>query len=218
MSVWKSLRNAIGVGARGLVYLITGTIVVSLVITMVTAGHVWAFARQDDRDQADAILVLGAAQYNGTPSKWFAARLDHAAELYAEGVAPVVVTVGGKQDGDAYTEAQAGSMYLREKGIPDAVIIEINEGSDTLGSAEAFGELAATNGWKSTVVVTDPAHSLRATDMVRGQKVSAHASPTRTGPAVSGREAQFKSILHETGGLLYYRVTRQGGSDYTVKD
>lgn len=218
MTVWKNLGTAVGVGLRGLIYMIVGTIVVSLTIALVTAGHVWAFARQDDRDRADTILVLGAAQYNGRPSKWFAARLDHAAELYRQGVAPRVVTVGGKLDGDAYTEAQAGAMYLRDQGVPEASVTEINEGSDTLESAEAFGTLASTEGWGSTVVVTDPAHSLRATDMVRDQGMSAHASPTRTGPAVSGRDAQVSSILHETGGLLYYRVTRQGAGDYTVSD
>lgn len=218
MTVWKNLGSAVGAGIRGLLYMIVGTIVVALVITLVTAGHVWAYARQDDRSEADTILVLGAAQYNGTPSNWFAARLDHAADLYNDGVAPRIVTVGGKLDGDAYTEAEAGAMYLEDKGVPASDISTIVHGSDTLESAELFGDEADEEGWGSVVVVTDPAHSLRATDMVRDQGVSAHASPTRTGPAVSGRQAQLDSILHETGGLLYYRVTRNGGGDYTVKE
>lgn len=218
MTVWRNLGNAIGVGLRGLIYMIVGTVVVSLVIALATAGHVWAYARQDNRGHADTILVLGAAQYNGTPSQWFAARLDHAAELYRDGVAPRIVTVGGKLDGDAYTEAQAGAKYLEDKGIPGVGITAVDGGSDTLESAELFGQRAEQEGWGSTVVVTDPAHSLRATDMVRDQGISAHSSPTRTGPAVSGREAQIDSILHETGGLLYYRVTREGGGDYTVKE
>ncbi|AGP30490.1 hypothetical protein A606_04205 [Corynebacterium terpenotabidum Y-11] len=203
---------------RGLLYMIAGTIVVSLIITFVTAAHVWAYARQDDRSTADTILVLGAAQYNGTPSRWFAARLDHAAELYEDGVAPRIVTVGGKLEGDAYTEAESGSMYLQDKGIPEADITEVPEGNDTLESAEAFGQVADEKGWGSTVIVTDPAHSLRATEMVRDQGLSAHSSPTRTGPAVSGRQAQFTSILHETGGLLYWRITRSSGGDYTVEE
>ena len=103
MTVWKNLGSAVGAGIRGLLYMIVGTIVVALVITLVTAGHVWAYARQDDRSEADTILVLGAAQYNGTPSNWFAARLDHAADLYNDGVAPRIVTVGGMLAGDAYT-------------------------------------------------------------------------------------------------------------------
>lgn len=218
MTVWKNLGSAVGAGIRGLLYMIVGTIVVALVITLVTAGHVWAYARQDDRGEADTILVLGAAQYNGTPSNWFAARLDHAADLYNDGVAPRIVTVGGKLDGDVYTEAEAGERYLEDKGVPASDISTIVHGSDTLESAELFGDEADKEGWGSVVVVTDPAHSLRATDMVRDQGVSAHASPTRTGPAVSGRQAQLDSILHETGGLLYYRVTRNGGDDYTVKE
>ncbi|AWT26525.1 MULTISPECIES: YdcF family protein [Corynebacterium] len=218
MTVLRTLGSMLGAGIRGLLYMITGTVVVALLIAVVTAGHVWAYARQDDQGRADTILVLGAAQYNGTPSKWFAARLDHAADLYASGVAPRIVTVGGKLAGDAYTEAQAGASYLEGRGVPASDISAVGEGSDTLESAVAFADTAESQGWGSTVVVTDPAHSLRATEMVRDQGVSAHASPTRTGPAVSGREAQLDSILHETGGLLYYRVTRNSGGDYTVND
>ncbi|WP_297005368.1 YdcF family protein [uncultured Corynebacterium sp.] len=218
MTVWKNLGRAVGAGIRGFLYMTVGTVVVSLVIALVTAGHVWAYARQDNRTRADAILVLGAAQYNGTPSKWFAARLDHAADLYDDGVAPRIVTVGGKLDGDAYTEAEAGAMYLADKGVPASSLSTIDHGSDTLESAELFGEEAGDRGWGSVVVVTDPAHSLRATDMVRDQGITAHASPTRTGPAVSGRESQIDSILHETGGLLYYRITRNGGGDYMVQE
>lgn len=218
MTVVKTLGRAAGAGVRGLLYMITGTVVIALVIALVTAGHVWAYARQDHRGDADTILVLGAAQYNGTPSKWFAARLDHAADLYDAGVAPRIVTVGGKLEGDAYTEAQAGAMYLEDKGVPAADITAVGEGNDTLESAVAFGDTAEDKGWGSSVVVTDPAHSLRATEMVRDQGLSAHASPTRTGPAVSGRDSQIDSILHETGGLLYYRVTRDSGGDYTVSD
>lgn len=196
--------------------MLVGTVVVALVITLATAAHVWAYARQDDRSTADTILVLGAAQYNGTPSKWFAARLDHAAELYEQGVAPHITTIGGKLEGDVFTEAQAGAGYLRERGIPHEAITEVNEGMDTKGSAEAFVPVSEQNGWDTVVVVTDPNHSLRATNMVGDKGITAHASPTRSGPAVSSRSEQLDAIIHETGGMLYYRVTEKGGGDYTV--
>jgi uncharacterized SAM-binding protein YcdF (DUF218 family) len=217
-TIGSTAGRTIGAGIRGLIYMVTGTVVIALVITLATAAHVWAYARQDNRTDADTILVLGAAQYNGTPSKWFAARLDHAAELYRQGVAPHITTIGGKLEGDAYTEAEAGATYLREKGIPDDAITEVNEGADTLGSAEAFAPVAKENGWGTVLVVTDPNHSLRATNMVGGEGLVAHASPTRQGPAVSSRKEQLDAIIHETGGLLFYRATEEGGGDYTVDE
>ncbi|MDN5582214.1 MAG: YdcF family protein [Corynebacterium sp.] len=207
-----------GAGIRGLIYMVVGTVVIAIVLTLATAAHVWAYARQDDRTQADTILVLGAAQYNGTPSQWFAARLDHAVDLYEEGVSAHITTIGGKLEGDVYTEAEAGADYLREQGVPDEAITEINEGADTLGSAEAFAPVAEENGWDRVLVVTDPNHSLRATSMVGDQGVDAHASPTRQGPAVSSRKEQLDAIIHETGGLMYYRATEEGGGDYTVDE
>lgn len=83
-----------------------------------TAFRVWQVARIDDTRPADAIVVLGAAQYSGTPSSVFEARLEQAYKLYKRGVAPQIITVGGKQEGDEYTEAASGKMYLTDRGIP----------------------------------------------------------------------------------------------------
>ncbi|WP_291478926.1 YdcF family protein [Corynebacterium sp.] len=217
-TIGSTAGRTVGAGIRGLIYMIIGTVVIALVITLATAAHVWAYARQDNRADADTILVLGAAQYNGTPSQWFAARLDHAAELYRQGVSSHITTIGGKLEGDVYTEAEAGAAYLRDKGVPGDAITEVNEGMDTLGSAEAFAPVAKENGWDEVLVVTDPNHSLRATNMVGDQGMVAHASPTRQGPAVSSRKEQLDAIIHETGGLLYYRATEEGGGDYTVDE
>ena len=199
---------------RSFVYVVIGTVLVAAVIATATAAHVWAYARQDAHPASDTIFVLGAAQYDGEPSKWLQARLDQAADLYEEGVAPTIVTVGGSQDGDRYTEAQAGKMYLvDERGVPSDAVVELNTGVDTLTSAEAFGQLAQESGWQSSVVVTDPGHSLRATRMVEDQGITAEGSPTRQGPSVSSRAAQVSSILHETGGLLFYEgVERERGN------
>jgi uncharacterized SAM-binding protein YcdF (DUF218 family) len=218
MKAARTMGSAFGTAVRGAIYMIAGTIVVALIITLATAGHVWAYARQDDRSDADTILVLGAAQYNGTPSQWFAARLDHAVDLYEDGVAPSITTIGGKLEDDDYTEAEAGAQYLLDQGIPEDAVTQINEGMDTLGSAEAFKPVAEDNGWNSVAVVTDPNHSLRATGMVGDQGFDAHASPTRKGPAVSSRSEQLNAIIHETGGMIYYRITDEGGGDYTVDE
>ena len=218
MNVGRTIGSTLGAAVRGAIYMIIGTIVVGLVITLAMAGNVWAYARQDNRDAADTILVLGAAQYNGTPSQWFAARLDHAYELYEDGVSDSITTIGGKLEGDVYTEAQSGAQYLRDKGVPEEAITSIGEGMDTLGSAEAFAPVAEEKGWESVAVVTDPNHSLRATNMIGDQGFDAHASPTRQGPAVSSRSEQINAIIHETGGMIYYRITDEGAGDYTVDE
>ena len=203
----RFLSQGIGWIVRSIVYLVFGTLLVAALIATATAAHVWYFARQDNHDHANTIFVLGAAQYDGRPSEWLAARLQHAADLYEEGVAPTIVTVGGKREGDRFTEAQAGKDYLvNTLDVPSNAVVEVNEGVDTLTSAEAFATMARDNGWTSAVVVTDPAHSLRATRMVQDQGIIAWGSPTRQGPSVATRSAQFNSILHETGGMLYYEV------------
>src|SRR3954464_11087966 len=83
-----------------------------------TSLAIWWIARQDSHPRSDAIVVLGSAQYNGVPSSIFEARLEHAVALYRDGVAPVVVTVGGKKAGDQFTEAEAGRDYLAKAGVP----------------------------------------------------------------------------------------------------
>ena len=214
----KRTTRAVGSAFFGILssvfYLVFGVLFCAAIIATSTATHVWMHARGDDRSPADTIFVLGAAQYNGVPSKWFAARLDHAAELYRDGVAPTIVTVGGNKIGDAYTEAISGKNYLEDKyGIPDSAIVAIETGTDTLTSAQAFGRQADTYGWSSSVVVSDGNHSLRSTKMVEDQGFDAWSSPTRTGPSLGTRTEQFKTIIRETGGLLFYEVAekREGG-------
>ena len=105
-----------------------------------TAFRVWQVARITDLDHANAIAVLGAAQYTGVPSSVFAARLDQAAALYNAGIAPTIVTVGGKQEGDLYTEAASGKAYLMDQGIPGDAIVALETGSDTLGSIDSIAD------------------------------------------------------------------------------
>src|SRR5215212_11513280 len=102
-----------------------------------TALAIWWNARQDSRPTSDAIVVLGSAQYNGVPSSIFEARLEHAIALYEDGVAPTIVTVGGKADGDQFAEAEAGRDYLANSGIPADALLAVPEGGDTLQSMRA---------------------------------------------------------------------------------
>lgn len=185
-----------------------GGLLVALLVVTGTAFRVWQVARTDDRSQADVIVVLGAAQYNGEPSPIFQARLSHAKDLYDEGVAKYVVTTGGNKEGDAYTEADAGARWLNDEGVPRAATIAVAEGSDTLGSLEAVADEVNDRGMSSVVVVSDPWHSLRARTMAEDVGLDAWTSPTHTGPIVQTRETQLKYIWRETRALLYYRVAK----------
>jgi uncharacterized SAM-binding protein YcdF (DUF218 family) len=199
------------VGVRllgGLVGRVIGTLVLAAALVVVsTAGAVWWKARQDARQHSDAIVVLGSAQYNGQPSSIFAARLDHARKLYGEGVAPVIVTVGGKRAGDVYTEAGAGRNWLAAEGVPARALVAVEEGDDTLHSMQDVAAVFRQKGWHTAVLVTDPPHAMRAERMADDSGIDAASSPTRQGPAVETRNTQFVYIVRETAAYLVYRVT-----------
>jgi uncharacterized SAM-binding protein YcdF (DUF218 family) len=179
---------------------------VLLVVTS-TALAIWWTARQDSRPGSDAILVLGSAQYNGVPSSIFEARLEHAIALYEDGVAPVIVTVGGKADGDQFAEAEAGQQYLADAGIPDDALLAVPQGGDTLESIRAVSTAFTERGWSSAVLVSDPWHAMRAERMAEDVGLDAESSPTRQGPVVQTRATQFRYILRETAAYLLYRAT-----------
>jgi uncharacterized SAM-binding protein YcdF (DUF218 family) len=192
----------------GLVTRVIGAAVLAFVLLVVsTALAIWWTARQDSRPGSDAIVVLGSAQYNGVPSSIFEARLEHAVKLYEDGVAPVVVTVGGKKAGDEFTEAEAGRDYLAENGIPADALLAVPTGVDTLESMRAVASTFRDRGWSSAVLVSDPWHVMRAERMAEDAGIDASGSPTRQGPAVQTRATQFRYILRETAAYLLYRAT-----------
>ena len=183
-------------------------VVAALLVVAGTAVSIWWTARQDDRPPSDAIVVLGASQFDGRPSSVFKARLQHARALWEAGVAPRVVTVGGGRPGDRTTEAQAGAAFLEERGVE---VVAVPEGRNTLESLEAVELLMRERGWDTAVLVTDPWHSLRSRTMARDQGIDAESSPTRAGPSVRTRGTQVRYIARETAAYLYYRVLGRSG-------
>jgi len=188
--------------------LLAAAVLTVVVVVLATAVNVWWTARQDARPTSDAIVVLGASQFDGRPSTVFRARLQHARALFEDGVAPRVITVGGSRPGDRTTEADAGAAFLRERGVE---VVAVPEGSNTLHSLEAVAELMSEQGWRSAVVVTDPWHSLRSRTMARDQGIEAEASPTRAGPSVRTRGTQIRYIARETAAYLYYKLLGRSG-------
>jgi uncharacterized SAM-binding protein YcdF (DUF218 family) len=172
--------------------------------------RIWAQGQRDEERPADAIVVMGAAQYNGTPSKVFAARLDHAVSLYFAGVAPVLVMTGGKAEGDRTTEAAAGRAFAIGLGVPAEAILVEEESRTTLESVRAVSHLLATNELDNAVFVSDRPHMLRVLRMAADAGVTAWGSPTQTSPIESDLAGQVDATIHELGALAYYFVT--GGS------
>jgi uncharacterized SAM-binding protein YcdF (DUF218 family) len=198
----------VGLRIGRLVTRVVGAAVLALVLTVVaTAVAIWWTARQDTREHSDAIVVLGSAQYDGVPSSIFEARLEHARDLFDAGVAPVVVTVGGKATGDRFTEAEAGRDYLAREGVPRDALLAVPEGVDTLESMQAVAGAFTQRGWHTAVLVTDPWHAMRASRMAEDAGMEVTSSPTRQGPAVQTRATQFRYILRETAAYLLYRAT-----------
>jgi uncharacterized SAM-binding protein YcdF (DUF218 family) len=198
----------VGVRIGSLLNRVVGAAVLAFVLLIVSTGlAIWWNARQDSRPASDAIVVLGSAQYNGVPSSIFEARLEHAITLYEAGVAPVIVTVGGRAAGDEFTEAEAGQEYLANSGIPGDALLAVPEGVDTLESMRVVSAAFGERGWTSAVLVTDPWHAMRAERMAQDAGIEAVSSPTRQGPAVETRGTQFRYILRETAAYLLYRVT-----------
>jgi uncharacterized SAM-binding protein YcdF (DUF218 family) len=166
----------------------------------VTFVQVWSATRGDDRTPASAIVVLGAAQWNGKPSPVLQARLDHAVDLYQQGAAKTVVVVGGKQPGDKTTEGKAGYDYLRAKGMPDKALKVEVEGTDTYEelSSTAFILRQAKIG-NDVVLVTDRYHAYRAEQTAAEVGLDAHVSPVGSDPSLS-------TLARETGGVAIGRI------------
>lgn len=169
---------------------------------------VWRAAHHDDAseiDRADAIVVLGAAQYDGVPSPVFAGRLDHAALLYEQGRAERVLVLGAAQPGDRFTEAEAGMTYLVEQGVPAGAIVPVPEGHTTFESLGAAAPVMRDGGMDSAFLVSDPWHNARVERMARDLGIDGHASATWQSAATS-QETRFEGYVRETFAYLYYRV------------
>lgn len=141
----------------------------------------------DQARSVDAIVVMGAAQYDGRPSAQLTARLDHVVELWEQGLAPLVVTTGGKRPGDRFTEAGAAAEYLRERGVPEPAVVEVG-GSTSFGSLELVGDVLEERGLTRVLLVSDPFHSLRIRLVAQELGLVAYVSPTRTSPLTAGEQ------------------------------
>ena len=162
----------------------------------VLLGWVYRVSRQDQRDAAFAIVVLGAAQYNGRPSPVLKARLDHALELYRAGLAPFVVVTGGIGAGDHVSEATVGHRYLRQH-IPDSALIVRPDGRTTEESMRSVGEWMQEREQERVLLVSDPFHMARLRLEATRAGLTARVSPTHSSPILPGSRTELGYLAQE---------------------
>jgi uncharacterized SAM-binding protein YcdF (DUF218 family) len=180
------LRRALGllILAAGVVY------TVSLVMVLVVS-------QQDQRRPADAIVVLGAAQYNGRPSPVFRARLDHALQLYREGLAPRLVVTGGVGRGDTMSEATVARHYLLHRKIPEASVVSQPQGRSTQASMTAVAAWLQEAHLRRVILVSDPFHMFRLRLEARRTGLEAYTSPTESSPISDNPVLELRYLAAE---------------------
>jgi vancomycin permeability regulator SanA len=191
-------------------WIITIIVIAAFVFVGYNAYGVWTSSKFDQRDKTDAIIVLGAAQFDGQPSPVFSNRLDHAVTLFNEDVSPIVITVGGKQSGDRFTEAEAGLNYLN-KSIKKSNIKAITDGKDTLESFQLirseFPDL------KTVTLISDPAHLWRSKLMAENLGFEAKMSGTQDGPGSLLSNSYF---VREVASTLRYEFKSHFSSQWSL--
>jgi uncharacterized SAM-binding protein YcdF (DUF218 family) len=190
---------------------IRGLILLLLVLAVGALGwccwvykQIESYAGQDQAAPADAIGVLGAAEYDGRPSPVYRARLDHALELYHRGTAPLIITLGGN-GGDQFTEGSVGEDYLISKGVPESDIIAETESRNTEESARRIAVIARVNGLRRLVVVSDDTHMFRIHAICAADGLNVLTSP-RSRPAAEGRTLEAERIAHEIVSYTLWRL------------
>ena len=159
---------------------------------------VLAWGTHDGAVPSDAIVVLGAAQYDGHPSPVLKARLDHAISLYRREFAPRIVTTGGQGKGDTTSEAAVGRRYALRDGIPAEALLLEGSGRSTSASLEAVSALMHERHLERVVLVSDPFHLLRLSLLAHHYGMHASTSPTRTSPISANRSEMLGYILSES--------------------
>lgn len=168
------------------------------VLWVISASAVLIWSARDEARPAQAIVVLGAAQYAGRPSPVLRARLDHALGLWKRDLASLLILTGGTGVGDTTSEAAVGRTYAKKRGVPDTLILVENEGRTTSESMKAVAGMLEVRGLNSALLVSDPFHMLRLRILARRFGFTPYTSPTRTSPIEPNREQRWKYIFSES--------------------
>ncbi|HET8787947.1 MAG TPA: YdcF family protein, partial [Actinomycetes bacterium] len=191
-----------------------GLLVLVLAYFAVTTTLVARWMGKDERPKVDAIVVLGAAQYDGRPSAIYEARLEHAVQLWRDGVAPLLVFTGGKEEGDRFTEGGSGARWAIQRGVPSRAVLT-EEGSRTTyqnlaGAEQALERRNPGAGRHRIVVVSDPFHMFRAVKQAADLGMDAYPSPTRTSPLSASRLKLTELVVREDLAIAGYLLSGAG--------
>jgi uncharacterized SAM-binding protein YcdF (DUF218 family) len=190
----EKARRAVKIVRR----ILTVAFIVVFALWVISATAVLIWASRDEARPAQAIVVLGAAQYAGKPSPVLRARLDHALELWNRHLAALLILTGGTGSGDTTSEAAVGRTYARKHGVPDSAILVENEGRTTSESMRAVAGMLEVRGLQTALLVSDPFHMLRLRILARRFGFTPYTSPTRTSPISPNREERWKYIFSES--------------------
>jgi uncharacterized SAM-binding protein YcdF (DUF218 family) len=185
-SLLRRLRRAIGLVLLAAMSIYTVALVTVLVVS-----------QQDQRRAVDAIVVLGAAQYNGRPSPVLRARLDHALRLYNEGYAPRIVVTGGVGRGDTTSEAIVGRHYLLARDVVPGDVVVQPQGRSTQASMTAVAAWLEAEGLHSVILVSDPFHMFRLRLEARRTNLQAYTSPTESSPISDNPVVELRYLAAE---------------------
>jgi len=178
--------------------MLTVVVVALFVLWVISATAVLIWASRDEARPAQAIVVLGAAQYAGKPSPVLRARLDHALDLWNRHLATLLILTGGTGAGDTTSEAAVGRTYARKRGVPDSAILVENEGRTTSESMRAVAGMLEVRGLQTALLVSDPFHMLRLRILAKRFGFTPYTSPTQTSPISPNSEARWKYIFSES--------------------
>jgi uncharacterized SAM-binding protein YcdF (DUF218 family) len=178
--------------------ILTVIVAVAFTLWVISAAAVLLWSSRDEARPAQAIVVLGAAQYAGKPSPVLRARLDHALDLWNRHLASLLILTGGTGSGDATSEAAVGRKYARRHGVPDSAILVENEGRTTSESMRAVAGMLEVRGLQTALLVSDPFHMLRLRILARRFGFTPYTSPTQTSPISPNREERWKYMFSES--------------------
>jgi len=187
--------------------------IVPFLVMIAIFGYIAHAVVRDSRAQelhsADAIVVFGAAEYDGRPSPVFRARLDHAYDIFRQGFAPTVITTGGAAADPNYSEGGVGHDYLMRRGVPEMALIAETQASDTAESAQRVAVIMRTNRMKSCIAVSDAYHVFRIRKLLEHEGLRVYVAPRADSrPKSLWQRGVF--ILRESAGYAVWRIGVRG--------
>ena len=203
--------------ARTVLQLVVVAIAGFLLILVYAVYRIAAQGDVDEARPADAIVVLGAAQFNGQPSEVFEARLQHAVDLWKQGLAPYLIVTGGKLPADITTEAATARAWAIANGVPKEAILGEDHGRDTLESLDAVAAILRAHDLHRVLFVSDRTHMLRVLRMAADLGIVGWGSPTPTSPTDLEPDRRWRAIAHELAGhAAYYAGVGRSFDDATT--